>query len=101
VHTRILVIVTLALLASCDSNLPDGECYSSDDCTPGKREFCSFEGSDPCGVTGAVGHCAPATLACEQGSPAVCGCDGQTYANVCIAANVARVASSHDGVCTP
>lgn len=76
---------------------PAGACSTNDQC--GAGEFCAkFFGS--CGESG---KCEPRPEGCvEHGhviDKPVCGCDGKTYGNYCLAA-VAGVNVQSEGACT-
>ena len=47
-------------------------------------EFCDFEG-EFCDWADASGVCRPRPQGCDDNLDPVCGCDGQTYSNLCIA----------------
>lgn len=53
--------------------------------TCGAGEFCNFSIDAMCGWADAVGHCEVVPEVCDQSYAPVCGCDGVTYANECIA----------------
>ncbi len=58
--------------------LPRPLCRTNADCSP--QEFCQKEG---CGLE--LGFCRPRPELCLQVYTPVCGCDGRTYANACLA----------------
>lgn len=47
--------------------------------------FCNYEPADICGAADAMGRCTIVPVACPRHMRPVCGCDGQTYANECLA----------------
>lgn len=63
----------------------------------GPDEFCMKDFGD---CDGATGICMVKPTDCDQVSDPVCGCDGVTYANRCLAA-AAGVNVSHLGPCAP
>jgi len=58
-----------------------GSCSTDSDCQTG--EFCDF----PIGACTAPGSCAVIPFVCTTLFAPVCGCDGNTYANACVAAS--------------
>lgn len=60
------------------------------------NEFCYA----PTGTCGHLGYCQTLPDACPEVYSPVCGCDGQTYSNLCAAA-MAGVNVAHSGECTP
>ncbi|MFN7700693.1 MAG: Kazal-type serine protease inhibitor domain-containing protein [Deltaproteobacteria bacterium] len=65
-------------------------------CAPGT--FCDFPPSSMCGRADGPGVCAPVPDVCTREFRPVCGCDGVTYANPCLAAR-ASVSVESDGPC--
>ena len=60
--------------------------------------FCNYEPADLCGAADAMGRCTIAPVACPRHYRPVCGCDGETYANACLA-RAARTGVADYGPC--
>lgn len=60
--------------------------------------FCEYPESSACGETDGPGTCAVAPDACIEIFQPVCGCDGETYANACLA-SAAEASVRHTGAC--
>jgi hypothetical protein len=60
--------------------------------------YCNFPPSSMCGRTDGPGTCERIPLRCPIGGDAVCGCDGTTYDNACLAAR-ASVSVETTGPC--
>lgn len=67
----------------CPDIFCPADCVVNEECGPG--EYCAFE-PGACGPTRVPGQCAPRPEGCPEDCPGVCGCDGATYCNECIAA---------------
>jgi Kazal-type serine protease inhibitor domain len=61
-------------------------------------EFCSFEPEAICGFADASGVCVDRPEACIDLFKPVCGCNGETYSNSCVAA-AAGTSVQHEGAC--
>ena len=64
------------------------------------REYCHREIKDLCGAADAPGICRARPEICTRDYTPVCGCDGKTYSNACVA-NSNGVSVSSQGMCKP
>lgn len=69
-----------------------------DTCAP--REYCRYTAAAICGRADANGRCTRKPTQCPPSRATVCGCDGRTYANACIA-HSRGVSVSTQGACDP
>ncbi len=73
-------------------------CKSPSECGPGL--FCHSRWRNQCpGTSSHAGVCARRPPFCPQNCEPLCGCDGQTYCNECLA-HRAGTAVAHAGACT-
>ncbi|HEX3126907.1 MAG TPA: hypothetical protein VH394_06230 [Thermoanaerobaculia bacterium] len=106
-HLILICLLLLPVLGACRSApaeqpqsaaLAEGSCSTNEQCAEG--EYCSKIFAQ-CGESG---RCEPRPESCvEHGhviDKPVCGCDGKTYGNYCLAA-VAGVNVKSEGACTP
>ncbi|MDX2205401.1 MAG: hypothetical protein NW223_21815 [Hyphomicrobiaceae bacterium] len=84
-----LLLISPAAAADCGGG-------TFPDC--GGKEWCSYAADNACGSLGKPGVCMPRPQLCNFGRLPVCGCDGNTYSNACIA-HASGVSVSYAGTC--
>lgn len=90
--------VSVDYQGACQSN-PGGQiCGTRGAQACGANEFCNFPSTANCGRADAPGTCAAIPQSCYQLYDPVCGCDGRTYSNDCMANN-AGVSVEYKGAC--
>jgi hypothetical protein len=84
--------------------MPDPDCQVEDGCTHNAQcspgQLCQFTIGAACGSTGELGECKsmPPSQFCPTQILEVCGCDGSTYDNECLA-RAAATSVAHQGPC--
>ena len=64
---------------------PAGQCSRSPGETCGEGFVCHYGPTAECGDSGAKGACFPMPTTCTKDYSPVCGCDGRSYVNICVA----------------
>jgi hypothetical protein len=90
-----LASVSVSALGVCPG---DGACGGLIGKACGTGFFCDYAPDAACGNADAQGKCQPTPGACTQEIAEVCGCDGTTYGNACMA-HAAGVSVYQPGKC--
>lgn len=90
--------VSVASQGECGGNGTACGARAGDTCAA--DEYCAFAPDAMCGRADAEGVCTkiPKGQACDAIYAPVCGCDGKTYSNDCVA-TTSGVSIDHDGAC--
>jgi hypothetical protein len=90
--------VSVATEGACAGDVTDCGGLLGTQCPKG--EYCNYALDAQCGAADQTGVCTPVAEICTTDVKPVCGCDGKTYSNECVAArNSVSVASL--GECAP
>lgn len=65
----------------------------------GEADYCHYEPEAQCGAADQMGICRTVSPMCTREYRPVCGCDGETYSNACVA-NAAGVSVAAMGACS-
>jgi len=85
---------------ACDEPSPGNTCGGLKPSACAKSEYCNYPPGAQCGAADQTGTCTRIPDACDANLAPVCGCDGATYSNDCLAARNG-VPVLHTGACEP
>jgi len=91
--------ISVAREGSCEPPPPEPKsCGGFIGASCGEKEFCAYEPEARCGIADMPGVCRARPGACVEVYIPVCGCDGKTYGNDCMA-DFAGVSVAKPGAC--
>lgn len=83
-----------------DGRSPDGQpCGGIAGLQCGEVSWCDYPDGSACGAADMTGICKPRPDFCTRIYRPVCGCDGKTHSNRCVAES-SGVDVSHEGMCS-